>query len=134
MIDFCLLLLLTASQIAVCFRTAVLPGEYPLANLIYDFDIFFLEIGTAPCDIGAVDLVLVCVRLFTTKNGDRLLVCIVCLMMRDLYRVLVLCALCSEEGFFLGVEVWKEDITNGGLFLTSLALVDWIFVLCSILL
>jgi hypothetical protein len=80
MIDFCLLLLLTTSQIAVCFRIAVLPGEDPLANLIYDFDFCFLGIGTAPCDIGAVDLVLVCVRLFTTKNGDRLLVCIVCLM------------------------------------------------------
>ena len=74
MIDFCLLLLLTTSQIVV------LPSEYPLTNLIYDFDICFLGIGTAPCDISAVDLVLVCVRLFTAENGDRLLVCIVCLM------------------------------------------------------
>lgn len=55
MIDFCLLLLLTTSQIVV------LPSEYPLTNLIYDFDICFLGIGTAPCDISAVDLVLVCV-------------------------------------------------------------------------
>lgn len=60
MIDFCLLLLLTTSQIAVCFWIAVLPSEYPLANLIYDFDFFFWGIGTAPCDISAVDLVLVC--------------------------------------------------------------------------
>lgn len=77
MIDFCLLLLLTTSQIAVCFWIVVLPSEYPLANLIYDFDVRFLGIGTAPCDISAVDLVLVYVRLFMTKNRNRLLVCIV---------------------------------------------------------
>jgi hypothetical protein len=41
---------------------------------------FVLGIGTGPCDISAADLILVCVRLFTTKNRDRLLVCIVCLM------------------------------------------------------
>ena len=98
-----------------------------------DFDIYFLGIGTAPCDIGAVDLVLVCVRLFTTKNGDRLLVCIVCLMderslsgFGALYPVL-------RRRFFSRIR-GMEDITNGGLFLTSLALVNWIFVLCSILL
>ena len=98
MIDFCLLLLSTASQIAVCFWTAVLSGEYPLANLIYDFDICFLGIGTAPCDISAADLILVCVRLFTTKNRDRLLVCIVCLM--DERSLSGFAALCSKEGFF----------------------------------
>ena len=80
MIDFCLLLLLTTFQIVACFWIVVLPSEHPSANLIYDFDICFLGIGTAPCDIGAVNLDLVCVRLFTTKNRDRLLVCIVCLM------------------------------------------------------
>lgn len=60
MIDFCLLLLLTTSQIVVCFWIVVLPSEYPLANLIHDFDVCFLGIGTAPCDISAVDLALVC--------------------------------------------------------------------------
>lgn len=58
MIDFCLLLLLTTSQIVVRFWIVVLLSEYPLANLIYDFDICFLGIGTAPCDISAIDLVL----------------------------------------------------------------------------
>jgi len=45
MIDLRLLLLLTTSQIVVCFWIVVLPSEYPLANLIYDFDIcFFWEL------------------------------------------------------------------------------------------
>ena len=36
--------------------------------------------------------------------------------MRDLYLVLVLCALRSKEGFFLGLGVWKEDMMNEELF------------------
>ena len=131
MIDFCLLLLLTASQIAVCFQTAVLPGEYPLANLMILIFIFWESELLLATSVRLIWFW--CVRLFTTKNGDRLLVCIVCLMderslsgFGALYPVL-------RRRFFSRIR-GMEDITTGGLFLTSLALVNWIFVLCSILL